>query len=320
MRDRLPPMFSLQVFEAAARLGSFTKAAAELKLTTGAISRQIRHLEDWCALTLFERQGPQIRITREGEDLLARLGGPLSALRQAVYPQAADAIQTLQIATLASIAKAWLLPRLGDFSAKYPQIALTVRTDYALTRPPPRTAMVALRHGTRPSDQLQSEVLFQDRLLAVATPMRARQLGPDPRKWAPRDWLQHISLDPRPWFDAAGLPPEYEAAGPAFNDADVMLDAAQQGMGVGLTRLSLAWPRLKAGHLVLVNGVICRSLRDNLLVLREDSADLPAVRHFVRWVRDQAAAWRELQDEFDSPDHPLRSSGFSVSDRASAAS
>lgn len=309
MRDRLPPMFSLQVFEAAARLGSFTKAAVELKLTAGAISRQIRHLEDWCALTLFERQGPQIRITREGEDLLARLGGPLSALRQAVYPQGGDAVQTLQIATLASTAKAWLLPRLGEFAARHPQIGLIVRTDYALTRPPPRTAMVALRHGTRPSDQLLSEVLFEDRLLAVATPTRARQFGPDASKWAPRDWLQHISLDYRSWFDAAGLPPEYAAAGPAFNDADVMLDAAQQGMGVALTRLSLAWPRLKSGQLVLANRVVCRSPRDNLLILREDSADLPAVRNFVHWIRDQAAAWREIQNEFDSPDHPLRSLG-----------
>jgi LysR family transcriptional regulator, glycine cleavage system transcriptional activator len=306
MRDRLPPLFSLQVFEAAARLGSFTKAAAELKLTAGAISRQIRHLEDWCAQTLFERQGPQVRITREGEELLARLGGPLSALHRAVYPKAADAVQTLQIATLASIAKAWLLPRMGAFAKQHPEIALIVRTDHALTRPPPRTAMVALRHGPRPSDRLHSEVLFEDRLLAVATPARAHALGSDARTWAPRDWLQHILLDARAWFDAAGLPPGFEAAGPAFNDADVLLDAAQHGMGVALTRFSIAWPRLQSGQLVLASNVVCRSLRDNLLVLREDSADLPAVRHFVHWIRGQAIAWRQVQDAFDASDHPSR--------------
>src|SRR5277367_903146 len=98
MRDRLPPLFSLQAFESAARLGSFSRAAAELKLSTGAISRQIRQLEDWCALTLFERHGPRILLTQQGQDLLARLGGPLSALHQAVYAPPADATQTLTIA------------------------------------------------------------------------------------------------------------------------------------------------------------------------------------------------------------------------------
>jgi len=158
-------------------------------------------------------------------------------------------------------------------------------------------------------DQLFSEVLFEDRLFAVATPARARKLGSDARNWAPHEWLRHLSLDARAWFDAAGLPPGFEAAGPAFNDADVLLDAAQQGLGVALTRLSIAWPRLQSGRLVLANGVVCRSPRDNLLVLRPDSADLPAVRHFVRWIRDQATAWRTLQAEFDSADHPLRSLG-----------
>ncbi|NRF70318.1 LysR family transcriptional regulator [Aquincola sp. S2] len=169
MRDRLPPLFSLQAFEAAARLGNFSRAAAELKLTPGAVSRQIRQLEDWCALTLFERRGPQVRLTRDGQELLGRLGAPLTALHEAVYPSADAAAQTLQIETLASTAKAWLLPRLPDFVARHPQVALIVQTDYALIRPPPRVPMVALRHGAQPAgDELASERLFEDRLLAVA--------------------------------------------------------------------------------------------------------------------------------------------------------
>ncbi|PTT93329.1 LysR family transcriptional regulator, partial [Pelomonas sp. HMWF004] len=100
MRERLPPLFSLQAFEAAARLGNFSRAAAELHLTPGAISRQVRQLEEWCGQTLFERVGNAMRLTAEGRELLARLGGPLAALHEAVYPEPQEARTTLQVATL----------------------------------------------------------------------------------------------------------------------------------------------------------------------------------------------------------------------------
>lgn len=306
MRHRLPPLFTLQSFEAAARLGSFTRAAAELKLTPGAISRQVRQLEDWCGFTLFERHGPRTSVTREGVDLLARLGGPLSALHEAVYPPPDDAVQTLRVSTLASIARAWLLPRLADFTRRHPNIALVIETDYALMRPPPRTAMVLLRHGLAPGGDLRSELLFDDRLIAVATPARARELGSDASRWPPDAWLRHVSQDTRGWADTAGLPPGHEMRGLAFNDADVVLDAAQQGLGVAVARLSVAWPRLASRQLVLACAAVCPSPRSNLLVLREDSAELPAVRCFATWLREQAAAWRAVQAEFDRPDHAWR--------------
>jgi LysR family glycine cleavage system transcriptional activator len=73
MHGKLPPLFTLQAFEAAARLGSFSRAADELSLTPGAISRQIRQLEDWSALTLFVRNGPRVSLTADGSALLLRL-------------------------------------------------------------------------------------------------------------------------------------------------------------------------------------------------------------------------------------------------------
>ncbi|NRF70319.1 hypothetical protein HLB44_25245 [Aquincola sp. S2] len=104
------------------------------------------------------------------------------------------------------------------------------------------------------------------------------------------------------------MPTDFEAAGPAFNDADVALDAAQHGLGVALTRLSLAWPRLQSGQLVMASPVVCRAPRDNWLILREDSAALPAVRHFVQWIRGQAADWRAQMDQFDADALPSRPS------------
>ena len=284
MRDRLPPLFSLQAFEAAARLGNFSRAAAELHLTPGAISRQVRQLEDWCGQTLFERVGNQMRLTAEGRDLLARLGGPLAALHEAVYPAPEETLTTLQIATLGSLARAWLLPRLARFIALAPAVRLIVQTDYALVRPPPRVALVALRHG-RPEDG--GEVLFDDRLLAVATPGLAKRLGRDAPHWPAAQILSHVTGDAPLWLAEAGATTTPQ--GPAFNDAGVTLDAAEAGLGAAVTRLSLALPRLRAGTLVQAHPLLLPSPRANLLVIREDAAALPVVKRFAGWLRDEAA-------------------------------
>ncbi|ASL48815.1 Glycine cleavage system transcriptional activator (plasmid) [Burkholderia sp. AD24] len=302
MRDRLPPIFSLQVFEAAARLGNFSRAAAELHLTPGAISRQIRQLEDSVGQTLFERIAGGMSLTAEGRDLQGRLSGPLSALHEAVYPEPTEDHPTLQIATLGSLARAWLVPRLASFIALKPHVRLVVHTDYSLVRPPPRVALVALRHG-RPGDKA-GEVLFDDRLAAVATPAVAELLGREAAQWPATSMLGHFNSDAPQWQAEAGAPMVTE--GPAFNDAGAMLDAAAAGLGVAVTRLSIALPGLAAGSLVLAHPLVMRSPRSNLLVVREDAAALPVVRDFVRWLREQATQTKQSICVFDDPSHRLR--------------
>ena len=300
MTGKLPPLFTLQAFEAASRLGSFSKAADELSLTPGAISRQIRQLEDWSKLTLFKRSGPRVSLTDDGSALLTRLAGPLSALHQAIYPPEDGMQKNLHISTLASIAKEWLLPRLGSFTIQHPDIRLIIETDYALVRAAPRVAMVAIRHGSRLSTDQICETLFTDKLVAVCSPSMKEKLSGDARRWPDSAILQHLSLDAQGWLAAAGMPEEYQFQGQAYNDADVLLEAAQLGMGVALSRLSIAWRRLQTGSLVLASEVSCPTPRDNLLVLREDSAALPEVQSFITWLRQQAQEWQAEVGVFDS--------------------
>ena len=302
MRDRLPPLFTLQAFEVAARLGNFSRAAAELQLTPGAVSRQVRQLEDWSGQTLFERRGGGMQLTAEGRDLLARLGGPLAALHDAVNPDVGHAHPTLQIATLGSLAHAWLVPRLASFIAREPGFRLIVHTEYSVVRPPPRVAMVALRYGL-PGDA-GSELLFEDRLLAVATPALANRLGLDAGRWPATSLLNHLNSDHGLWLATAGGPAVPE--GLTFNDAGVMVDAACAGLGLAVSRLSIALPGLAAGSLVLAHPLVLKSPRSNLLVVREDSAALPAVRAFTRWLREQAAETARAIHAFDDADHPWR--------------
>jgi len=304
MHGKLPPLFTLQAFEAASRLGSFSRAAEELSLTPGAISRQIRQLEDWSALTLFKRNGPRVSLTDDGAALLARLAGPLSALHQAIYPPDDASQKTLHISTLASIAKEWLLPRLGSFTQTHPHIRLIIDTDYALVRAAPRVAMLAIRHGTRQSTDQICETLFNDRLVAVASPALTATLGSDARLWPASAMLQHLSLDAGSWQAAAGMAEDFSPQGQAYNDADVLLEAAELSQGIALGRLSIAWRRLQTGSLVLASEVVCATPRDNLLIMREDSADLPEMRVFTDWLREQARLWQREVDAFDQR-HPV---------------
>lgn len=304
MHGKLPPLFTLQAFEAASRLGSFSRAAEELSLTPGAISRQIRQLEDWSALTLFKRNGPKVSLTDDGAALLARLAGPLSALHQAIYPPEDAAQKTLHISTLASIAKEWLLPRLDSFAQAHPHIRLIIDTDYALVRAAPRVAMLAIRHGTRQSTDQICETLFTDRLVAVTSPALAATLGSDARLWPASAMLQHLSLDAGSWQTAAGMAADFSPQGQAYNDADVLLEAAELSQGIALGRLSIAWRRLQTGSLVLASEVVCATPRDNLLIMREDSADLPEMRVFADWLREQARLWQREVDAFDQR-HPV---------------
>ena len=300
MRNRLPPIFSLQTFEAAARLGNFTRAANELNLTPGAISRQIRQLEDLVYQTLFERNGSGMRLTLEGRDLMARLGGPLAALHEAVYRETEEAHPTLQIATLGSLARAWLLPRLGGLISLAPNVRLIVQTDYALVRPPPRLAMVAIRYGLE-SDG--GELLFDDRLVAVATPELSSRFGTDPIHWPNELILSHLTGDSSTWFKQVG----YHAVptGPACNDAGVTVDAALAGLGMTVTRLSLILPLLALRQLVLVHPLVLSTLRSNRLLIREDSAGLPVVMVFSKWIRAQAAQTAQQILAFDEKSHML---------------
>src|SRR5215469_11888672 len=129
-RARLPPLNAIKAFEAAARLGSFTRAAEELNVTHGAVSRQIRLLEDWLGASLFSRTSRNAVPTRTGADLLAEAGPALDRLATAArrLQSGAQARGLLQISALPTFAMRWLIPRLPDFQREHPSLELRIVT------------------------------------------------------------------------------------------------------------------------------------------------------------------------------------------------
>src|SRR5215831_15453184 len=129
-RPRLPPLNAIKAFEAAARLGSFTRAAAELNVTHGAVSRQIRLLEDWPGTRLFLRTSRNAVPTEAGTELLAEAGPVLDRLAEVSQrlQHHAPAAEVIRVSALPTFAMRWLIPRLPEFQSQYPGVELQIFT------------------------------------------------------------------------------------------------------------------------------------------------------------------------------------------------
>ncbi|QDL53618.1 LysR substrate-binding domain-containing protein [Rhodoferax aquaticus] len=284
----LPSLAALQSFEAAARLGSFTKAAVERKLTHSAISRNIQSVEHWCGETLFDRKGPKVLLSASGQRLRQRLSEPLQALHAALeLEEVAAAKQPLKVLMLSSIACTWLVPLLPAFARACPQVQLSVETGYEIVSLPPLQPAVAIRFGHFARAGLRCQRLWFDRLVAVASPDWVVQHGSHAAQWPAHQLLRHSH---EPWparltVEGLGTAPVRltVADGFEFNDALLLAQAALMGCGVAWVRESLVQGFVSEGRLQVLARSEQVSDKAVWLVCREDTADLGAVRAFFAW-------------------------------------
>ena len=204
---RLPPLTTLPVLEAAARLQSFSAAAAELNVTHGAISHQIRSLEESVGVALFARQGRRVVLTTEGavfaEAIRAALGKVTEAV-EALSPSERE--RKLKISVLPSFASRWLMPRLGKFLEANPQYEISVEAIQTRSNFTTDGVDVAIRFGVGPWPGLHSERLAGDSYFPVCSPKFRR--GKLPTKPSQLAGLPLFRNDPglwEKWFAAAGL-------------------------------------------------------------------------------------------------------------------
>jgi LysR family transcriptional regulator, glycine cleavage system transcriptional activator len=298
-KARLPPVASLQAFESAARLGNFTRAAAERHMTHGGISRHVQALEHWCGAPLFIRNGPHIKLSEAGRTLRERLSKPLLDLHNALTDSTCDAVSPLHLLTLPSIASTWLLPRLNRFIALHPNIVLTIHTGHELSSLPPSVPCVALRYGVFSRDGLSVDLMFTDRMMAVASPKWHKQFGKDPSHWPPRQMLRHTQT---PWpvkvrvsTSAKGSDTKLtsqrsrnsilpRAEGIEMNDALLLLQAAELGLGVAWVRERTVVSRLEKNRLVEFPDLTQASDRAYWLAYRNELIDHPSITAFRQWI------------------------------------
>ncbi len=293
----LPSLAALRVFEAAGRHLSFTDAAAELCVTTSAVSRQIRALEEELGRRLFERKPRGLALTTDGATYLAQVADALRRLdRASVALRGEGQRRTLRLSVLASFAGNWLVPRLPAFERLHPDldVAMEATTRYAdFARDP---VDVAIRFGTGPWEGVCSEPLFPLEFYPVCRPDGVRD---DPTLRTPADlagrtWLEevHVPTAWPLWLAAAGVTGIEPARRLSYDHAQLMLDAAMAGQGIALTSDVLAERALREGRLTRLFDVKAASPWTYHLVTRPEERDAPPVRAFREWIIAEMAAWR----------------------------
>jgi len=289
MAERLPAMQALRAFEAAARAGSLTRAAEILHLTHGAIGHQIKGLEEELGVRLVERAGRGIRLTDEGERFAARVRAALADLGEAVREITEGRNpHALRITVLPSFAARWLLPRMGKFIAAHPEIDVDVRASNALVDFRREDVDLGIRHGGGEWPGLVAEKLMDDRYFPVCSPKLARGRLPKRPEELARFTLLRSEGEPwKPWFEAAGLDWQEPTRGPTFSDSSHTLQAAIDGQGVALARLSLLGPDLRNGALVRLFDVEWRSSKSHYLVYPPRLKDASKLQLFRAWIFEE---------------------------------
>ena len=290
--DRLP-LNALRVFESVASHLSFTEAAEALHVTPAAVSLQIRALEQYLRVPLFRRQGRSVTLTAEGELLLPGVRRGLATLQQSMQQLRQDRLSgALRISTLASFLQKWLLPRLPRFHDRHPEIELSIHTSRAPVDFASRDFHAAVRMSTGPSAGLYSEKLMDEWFLPVCTPALLAKHGPlreaaDLQRFP----LLHSSDEEWSLWAEPGSAAGWQERGTAFDDSLTVLAGAEQGIGLALTRWSLAEEALASGRIVRASERVVPCPRAYYFVCPEMYVTMPKVQQLLIWLREMTAAF-----------------------------
>jgi LysR family glycine cleavage system transcriptional activator len=281
-------MQALRALEATAREQSLTRAAESLSLTHGAISHQIKALEDDLGVCLIERAGRGIRLTDEGERFAQRVRAALAEIAAAVQ-EISDRSnpRLLRVSVTPSFAARWLLPRMARFAAAHPDVDLDVRANGFLVDFQRDDTDCAVRYGFGTWPGVTSERLLDERFLAVCSPRIAGGVPRRPADLARYPLLRSNDEYWQPWFAAAGLSWPEPGRGPIFNDSAHMLQAAIEGQGIALGRTSLLGDDLRNGLLVQLFGIEVQGDRQYYFVYPPRLAQAPKIALFRQWLRDE---------------------------------
>ncbi len=290
-RTGQPSLSAVRAFEAAARLGNFTEAAEELRLTQSAVSRHVRTLEDWFAVPLFTRRGRYVDLTAAGRDYFTRVAEGLNCIRAANDAMLSRGRREDQVtfSLLPSVAALWLAPSLADFTGRHPEIDLRIHASRALADLRRDGIDVAMRYGRGGWPGVHTELLAHEMLTPVCTPDFAERHGitADPASLIGVNLLMDdIPSGWANWMKAAGLDAARMKLGPRFDEGTSLYRAATAGVGVALGRSLLVEHDLAEGRLVAPIPVSVASTCSYWLVRAEGQVPNRATTVLANWLRD----------------------------------
>ncbi|WP_458097714.1 LysR substrate-binding domain-containing protein [Roseomonas sp. WA12] len=285
---RLPSLAALRSFEAAARHRSVTRAAGELSVTPGAVSRGVRALEEELGTALFSRGAAGLSLTPAGDVLLAAARDGLDRIAAGVVAMRhATPRPRLRVGAYTLFASRWLIPRWNRLRERHPELDVQLQTsaDPLELVPGAFDAVIAVADA-QPRPGLTKLPLVPIDMMPVCAPRIAH--GFDwygatllHSRQRPEDWAR--------WLHAAKITGVDPAAGPSFESIALSLDAAAEGLGIALAIRALVETDLAAGRVVAPHPYVRATTRFFTLLHHSEAAGSPAMMAFTGWLADEAS-------------------------------
>ncbi|MBS0339671.1 MAG: transcriptional regulator GcvA [Proteobacteria bacterium] len=297
MFDRLPPLQTLRAFEAAGRLLSMSRAAQELHVTHGAISRHIKNLEDHLGVALFQRLTRRITLTEAGAQFLVAVTNVLSDLtRESERLRGRDPEARLRISTSVSFASKWLAPRLHRLKDLHPELDIHLDVTDVNVNLSDGQVDAAIRYGSGRYGRVAAERILEEWVSPVCSPVYLEQMGGlSTASDLTKCTLLHedrMLVNWEQWFNAAGLKRTRIRRGPAYSHGSMAIEAAIRGEGVALGRSALVGDDILAGRLVAPLPELALSVeRGYDLVYQTDRRAQPKLRALRSWLLDEVAQY-----------------------------
>ena len=292
MRRKIPSNTALLAFEAAARHGSFARAAEELALTEGAISRQISRLEAFLGVELFERVGNRVRLAPNGARYAAEVRDTLDRLERSSRCLMGQPLHgaSIDIAVLPTFAMRWLIPRMKRFQDEHPNVTvhITERLDPFILTGSGFDAAIHFEHPAWAGMRLHH--LMEEVLVPVCSPSLLADASVDiSLDEMPR---LHRRQNPEAWqlyAHQVGMMLTNPALGPRYDLHSTVIEAALAGLGVALVPRLYVEADLECGRLVTLWPDATALAKKFCLVLPEP-VELSAepLQAFAKWILDEA--------------------------------
>jgi len=247
------PLGALRTFEVVVRHGSIGAAAIELHVTHGAVSKQIRQLEQWLGQELFARSGRQMTPTVHGIAFAQEIGSAFGLIDQACKSYGRlTAKQTLHVRAPATFAMRWLIPRLPQFYERHPNTEVHVTTTMTIWSPERSVCDIVIQRGDTPHLRFQGLTLFHEDNSAIISPDVAKLLEIK----EPHDILKanHLATETRPfdwrnWLEAAGVHGTYPNILHRFDHQFIALQATIDGLGAMIGPVRVVADDIRKGRL-----------------------------------------------------------------------
>lgn len=301
-RRLLPSISSLTAFDAVARTGSFSSAAAELALTQGAVSRQVAALEDQLGILLFDRNSRGVTLTPSGRDYAKGIAEVLGRIRAlTLEAMAKGPANTLSLAIPPTFGTRWLMPRMPGFVRENPDIIINFATRIGRVDFEAEEIDVAIHVGRPDWPDAKCDLLMHEMVAPVCSPdfLKANPVGSPDRLLS----LPLINLASRPgawehWFQSLGMEARL-SGGMRFEQFSNVAQACIAGLGVALMPLFLIGSELRSGQLVRAYDHAVESRSSYYLVRPMRKVAYPPVIAFSNWLMEEAESF-EAKSSADS--------------------